>query len=349
MKSSTTAESFRIANHEVAPGTRQRLKMRVASDVTGSDMVLPVEVLHGRQAGPRLFISAAIHGDEINGVEIIRRVLKMLSVRRLRGSVIAVPIVNVFGFIGHSRYLPDRRDLNRSFPGSTSGSLASRLAYTFLKEVAERSTHGIDLHTAAVHRKNLPHVRACLGDEQTLELARAFGTPLVVNANLRDGSLRAAVAELGIPILVYEGGEALRFDETSIRAGVRGVRAVMKHLGMLAGKRSSGATLPLTALSTTWVRASVSGIVRLNVQLGNPVEEGDRLAVIAGPLGARETTVTAPKKGVVIGKAELPLVNEGDALIHLAIFDRPETAATKIERFQEEMIDPSSVEDIATA
>ncbi len=349
MKSSSTRESLFIANHEVAPGTRNRLKIRVASDVTGSDMDLPVEVLCGREPGPRLFVSAAIHGDEINGVEIIRRVLKTLSVRRLRGSVVAVPIVNVFGFIGQSRYLPDRRDLNRSFPGSASGSLASRLAYTFLKEVVERSTHGIDLHTAAVHRKNLPHIRACLDDEETMNLAQAFGTPLVVNADLRDGSLRAAVADLGIPILVYEAGEALRFDETSIRAGVRGVKSVMKHLGMLPSKESSNTTRPLTALSTTWVRAPVSGIVRPNVKLGNLVSEGDRLAAIAGPLGARDTIVTAPKKGIVIGKAELPLVNEGDALFHLAMFDRPNTAVTKIERFQEEMIDPTSDQDIPPA
>jgi predicted deacylase len=340
------AQPIEIAGHEVAPGARKRIEIHVASDVTGSDVVLPVEVVHGREAGPCLFVCAAIHGDEINGVEIIRRILRQSSLRRIRGSLIAVPIVNVFGFIGHSRYLPDRRDLNRSFPGSASGSLASRVAYTFLKEVVEKSTHGIDLHTGAVHRTNLPQVRACLNSEETSRLAHAFGAPLILNAELRDGSLREAVTDLDVPFIVYEAGEALRFDETAIRAGVRGVTAVMAALGMVPPRTAPApARRPFVAQSTTWVRAPTSGIVRPKIRLGASVEVGDRMAVIADPLGTREVVVEATKTGVIIGKTELPLVNEGDALFHIASLERPKSAASSIERFQAEFgeAEPGSV------
>jgi len=187
--------TIEIAGQSVPPGTRQRLKIPLARRVTGAEVSLPVEVVNGSKPGPRLFICAAVHGDEINGVEIIRRILRRRLVRGLRGTLIAVPVVNLFGFVGLSRYLPDQRDLNRSFPGSAKGSLAGRLANTFVSEIVEKSTHGIDLHTGAVHRSNLPQVRACLDDDETRRLAESFGVPVLINANVRDGSLRQAVLD----------------------------------------------------------------------------------------------------------------------------------------------------------
>ena len=183
-------------------GMRTTIDLPAARLYTHAPMSIPVHVICGKQTGPRLFLSAAIHGDEINGVEIIRRLLKLPVLKKLKGTLIAVPMVNVHGLLNHSRYLPDRRDLNRSFPGSEKGPLASRLANLFMKEIVEKSTHGIDIHTGAIHRSNLPQIRANLENEETEILARAFDVPVIISSNVRDGSLREAAAEYGIPMLL---------------------------------------------------------------------------------------------------------------------------------------------------
>lgn len=333
-------ESLRIAGREITPGTRERLEISVGRRVTGAEVNLPVEVVHGKKPGPRLFLCAAIHGDEINGVEIIRRVLRRRLLPQLRGTIIAVPVVNLFGFIGLSRYLPDRRDLNRSFPGSATGSLASRLAHTFVSEIVENSTHGIDLHTAAVHRSNLPQIRACLDDPETSRLAHAFGVPVIIDANVRDNSLRQEVYERKMPMLLYEGGEALRFDTTAIRAGERGILATMRALEMLPPKRSpSPSAEPYVARSSYWVRAPQSGILRARANLGDLVTAEKRIGTIADPLGADEVDVLANRPGIVIGRTELPLVNEGDALFHVATFKKLDEVSASLDDFQEEMDD----------
>jgi predicted deacylase len=313
-------ELLRIAGTDVAPGERRTLQVPLATLATHTEITLPLHVVHGRRRGPRLFVSGAIHGDEINGVEIVHRLLKVRGLARLRGTLIAVPVVNVFGFLAHSRYLPDRRDLNRSFPGSQRGSLTARLAHLFMEVVVDGSTHGIDLHTAARHRTNLPQVRASLDHEETRRLACTFGAPVVLDARVRDGSLREAVRERGIPVLLYEAGEALRFDELAIRTGVRGILAVMRQIGMLPPRR---APQPATQVcrSSTWVRAPAGGILRTTVSLGAAVEAGQRLGVLADAFGEKETDVLAPGPGIVTGRHLLPVVNEGDALFHVA---RPE-------------------------
>jgi predicted deacylase len=333
-----SGNAIEIAGHAVAPGTRARVEIPVGRRVTGAQVALPVEVVNGRKPGPRLFLCAAVHGDEINGVEIIRRVLRARQLSKLAGTIIAVPVVNLFGFIGLSRYLPDRRDLNRSFPGSASGSLASRLAHTFVTEVVENSTHGIDLHTAAVHRSNLPQIRACLDDAETSRLAHAFGVPVLIDANVRDGSLRQAVFERNIPILLYEGGEALRFDEKAIRAGVRGIVSTMRAIGMLPETSTPRHTAdPFVAHSSYWVRASQAGILRSREVLGAHMKLEQRLGIISDPLGADEVTVKADAPGIIIGRTELPLVNEGDALFHIATFERPAEVSASLEDFQVEL------------
>lgn len=333
-----SGNSVDIAGHSVAPGTRERIQIPVGRRVTGTEVALPVEVVNGQRSGPRLFVCAAVHGDEINGVEIIRRILRRRLTRGLCGTLIAVPVVNLFGFIGLTRYLPDRRDLNRSFPGSPTGSLAARLAHTFTTEIVCNSTHGIDLHTGAVHRANLPQVRACLDDEETRRLAHAFGVPVLINANVRDGSLRQEVFERKLPMLLYEGGEALRFDENAIRAGVQGVLSVMAALGMLAEHRAPAKKAePFVARSSHWERASASGILRSRVALGARVDAGIRLGTIADPLGVDEVAVEASANGIVIGRTELPLVNEGDALFHIATFDRPDAVSKSVDGFQSEL------------
>lgn len=336
-----------IGGTRVRRGERATISFPVTKLYTHSQVAMPVQVLRGNKAGPQLFVSAAIHGDELNGVEIIRRLLKLPTLKRLRGTLIAVPVVNVHGFIHHSRYLPDRRDLNRSFPGSERGSLGARLAHLFMTEVVNRCTHGIDLHTGAIHRTNLPQIRANLDDVETDRLARAFGVPVLLNADVRDNSLRQAAAEMGIPMLLYEAGEALRFDEVSIRAGVRGIVNVMRALNMLPPSRSAPrqAPEPVSARSSAWVRAPVSGVLRTIVPLGASVTHAGLLGVLADPFGEQETEILSPTDGIVIGRTNLPLANEGDALFHIARFRTSENVSARLEAFQEE----HQLDDVAEA
>lgn len=335
-------DDFSIAGTRINPGDRITIDLQVPRLYTHTETSMPLHVIRGKKDGPRLFVCAAIHGDEINGIEIIRRLLQYKGLKRLRGALVAIPIVNVYGVINHSRYLPDRRDLNRSFPGSDKGSLAARLADLFMKEIVNRCTHGIDLHTGGMHRDNFPHIRANLEDQETEQLARAFGVPVLLNSTLRDGSMRQTAAEMGIPILLYEAGEALRFDEVAIRAGLQGILNVMRELGMLApgGRRSVKAKKPFVARSSSWIRAPESGILRALVPLGAHVEKGQLLGMISDPFGDEEEEVLAPAKGVVIGRTNLPLINEGDALFHMARFgSEVEKVARHVENFQEEQLE----------
>jgi predicted deacylase len=330
-------EIFTINDTEIKPGNRETIDLPLGKLYTHAPMSMPVQVVRGKKPGPHLFVSAAIHGDEINGVEIIRRLLKLPSLNRLRGTLIAVPIVNVHGLLTHSRYLPDRRDLNRSFPGSEKGSLAARLAWLFMKEIVANSTHGIDIHTGAAHRNNLPQIRANMDDPETEQLAHAFGVPVILFSSLRDGSLRECAAENGIPMLLYEAGEALRFDEVSIRAGLRGITNVMRELGMLPKlkKRSKKHPEPVVARSSSWVRAPGGGILRPMAGLGSRMKKNAILGVISDPFGEREVQVLSPCDGIVIGRTNLPLVNEGDGLFHVARFEQVKQVEANVEEFQE--------------
>ena len=330
---------FVIGGQTLPTRSRSLVELPLPPLYTHSPLTLPVHVVRGARDGPRLFISAAIHGDELNGTEIIRRILKQPSLKRLRGTLVAIPIVNVYGLIHHSRYLPDRRDLNRSFPGSEKGSLAARLAHLFMNEIVHNCSHGIDLHTGAIHRANLPQIRANLDDAETKRLAEAFGVPVILNSNLRDGSLREAAAEHGIPMLLYEAGEALRFDEVSIRAGVKGIVNVMRSLEMLPPSRSRRKKRPepFAARSSTWMRAPASGLFRKVCGLGQRVKRGEVLGLIDDALGGEEYEVIATASGIVIGCSEIPLVHEGEALFHIARFEDAREVAGQVESFQTEL------------
>ncbi|HSM69715.1 MAG TPA: succinylglutamate desuccinylase/aspartoacylase family protein, partial [Xanthomonadales bacterium] len=289
--------------------------------------------VNGRRAGPVMFVSAAVHGDELNGVEIVRRLLRLKALDALRGTLLAVPVVNIHGFLDQSRYMPDRRDLNRSFPGSPRGSIAARLAHTFVEHVVQKASFGIDLHTGAVDRANLPQVRANLDDPATQDIAMAFGAPVLINAAMREGSLRACAAASGIPMLVYEAGEALRFDELSIRAGLRGIMRVMRRVGMLPDKRHARKSSPVIARSTSWMRSPISGIVTGMVGLGRSVSKDEVIGKVSDPLGDQESEIISRFDGIVIGRSNLPLAHEGDALVHVAAFSDVERAADALEEF----------------
>jgi len=330
--------AFEICDQSIPAGTRQTVDIPLGALSNHTPMTLPVHVIHGRREGPTLFVSAAIHGDEVQGVEVIRRLMQGTALRGLRGTVMLIPIVNGYGFISHTRYLPDRRDLNRSFPGSPGGSLAGRLAHIFMTEIVKRSDVGLDLHTGALHRTNLPQIRADLEAGNCLELAHAFGAPVILHSNLRDGSLRGAAQEVGVDVLLYEAGEALRFDEFAIRAGVKGVLSVMKHLGMVPAKSGkSRKTKSIISRSSHWLRAAEGGIFRATKTIGDSVERGQVIGAIADPFGESDVEITARAAGIIIGRTNVPVVNQGDALFHVAKVFNAEKAGNRVDALEQEL------------
>ena len=340
------ADVLTIAGTPIYLGQRQIIDIPLPDLYMHTSLSMPVEVIRGRKKGPILFISAAVHGDEINGVEIIRRLVRDNSAfKGLKGTLIAIPVVNVYGFINQSRYLPDRRDLNRCFPGSEQGSLTGRLANVFMTEITSKCTHGIDLHTAAIHRDNLPQIRADISNPVVEQMAHAFKAPVILNSNLIEGSLRYASMGVDVPVIVYEAGEALRFNELAIRAGVKGVISVMRSLGMLPSRTNTKKTqrTPFVARSSTWVRAPQSGLFRMMVPMGAHVNEGDLLGMVAAPYGTEESEkpVLASYSGVVIGRTNIPLVNEGEALFHIARFHHPDEVAVSVDEFHSDL-DPAT-------
>jgi len=314
---SARRESFRIGDIEVASGRSGTGELPIARLVTGTHISLPLRVFHGAHDGPTVWLSAAVHGDEVAGVEIIRRALEAVDPRGLRGTIIAVPIVNVHGFLSGDRYLPDRRDLNRSFPGSATGSLAGRLANLFMTQVVQRCDVGIDLHTGSDHRTNLPQIRADLDDPDTRALAEAFGAPFMLHAKLRDGSMRAAATAAGATVLLFEGGEAWRLDETAVAVGVRGIGRVLRQLDMTDDDLTE-LPVAIESRSSGWIRARRSGIASMHVGLGDRVEKGATLATIHDSVGVRVSSMKATRTGLVIGHSHQPLVNQGDAIVHIA-------------------------------
>lgn len=316
-------EVLTIGGEEILPGERRQLALVVAKLYDFTDMKIPVEVVRGTEPGPTLFVSAAIHGDEINGVDIVRRLLKHRALKNICGTLIAIPIVNVFGFNDKSRYMPDRRDLNRSFPGTAHGSLASQTAYIFRTEIVNKCTHGIDLHTGAIHRRNLPQIRADLSNPSNLLLAKAFGAPVILNASPRDGSLREMVDDQKIPMLLYEAGTALRFDKRAAMIGVEGILSVMRTIGMLPpAPHAAKPPKPFIAKSSQWVRAPISGIFVTRKKIGEAVKKDEKIGFITNPFGDYEYAILSPATGVVIGNSILPLANEGDGIYHIATFEK---------------------------
>jgi len=309
---------FEIAGTLAAPGKLTQVDLSVARLPTGMWMSLPVGVLHGSSSGPVIWISAAIHGDELNGVPIIRHVLDRIDPKKLSGTLLAVPAVNVFGLVQESRYLPDRRDLNRCFPGSKRGSSASQLAQLFTEQIVMRCDLGLDLHTGSGGRTNLPQIRCDLEQEYTRRLARDFGAPVLLHSRLRDGSLRAAARELGKVALVYEAGEASRFDAHAIEMGVSGVLRVMRSLDMIPFDVEPPVTEPVVAWKSSWVRARRTGFCEMVAHLGDRVSEGAQVAAVFDALGRNRSVVKAKTDGIVIGHVTSPIVNRGDAVAHIA-------------------------------
>lgn len=339
-------KKLNIAGIDIKRGTNVTVNLELPK-LYHSPMKLPIRIISGKKHGPTIFISAAVHGDELNGIEIIRRFRKLSILKRLKGTVVLIPIVNIYGVMTLSRYMPDRRDLNRSFPGSKKGSLASRIAKTFFDEIVSKCDLGIDLHTASIHKSNFPQVRTNLNNEYTYKLAKAFGAPVVLHSELRDGSLRAEAQEKGIPVLLYEAGEALRFDETSIRVGVKGIVNILREVEMLpANSKKRKYRLPIITKSSQWIRSAEGGIVRTIKALGDIVKEDEIIAYVDEPLGDDSFEIRATFDGVIIGKSEIPLIQEGDAVFHIAKLKDLQVAEDKIEYFSEGAIEVSEFNEL---
>jgi len=332
-------EIFIFAANEIEPGTRKTILFPAPNINTQIKIDIPVHVFHGKQAGPKLFIISGIHGDELNSVEIIRRIHNYINVKKLSGTIITIPVANVYGVIMQSRYLPDGRDLNRSFPGAKKGTIATRLAHSIIQRIVVHCDYGIDLHTGAKGRINMPQLRVNLSTPGAKKLAQYFNTPVILDAKLRDGSLRQAASEMGVPLLVYEGGEALRFNELCIRAGVLGITNVLHHLNMLKviNKNINLKSHSVITNTSRWVRSPVSGLVQ---PIGNvftrSVKKDDELAYVHDPFLINPSIkVTAPFDGIVVGQALKTIVTEGDPLFHIASFKKINGVRAYIEEYRE--------------
>lgn len=316
MSKDRKSKPLKIGGKTIAPGSSERFDLFAARLPTHTELAIPLHIFNGKYDGPKVWLSAAVHGDELNGVEIIRRVVEQIDEPLQCGAVIAIPIVNVFGFIGQSRYLPDRRDLNRSFPGSKTGSLASRMAHLFMTEIVSNCSHGIDLHTASMDRTNFPQIRGDLSDPETLRCAEAFRAPVMIHSQERTGSLRSAASKKGVASLVYEAGEAQRFNGNAIDIGVAGVFGVLNELGIVRSKKKKARKSQLVEKST-WVRARKGGILRLDVAEGDMVEAKQVIGQVSDAFGNEASFLRSPFRGLVIGMTLNPLVHQGDAVVHV--------------------------------
>ncbi|HEX9880907.1 MAG TPA: succinylglutamate desuccinylase/aspartoacylase family protein [Hyphomicrobium sp.] len=345
-------QPFVIGGLSVKPGERQLVDLPISKLSNHAPVTLPVHVLHGPKPGPTMFVSAAIHGDELNGVEIIRRLLRTLDPQSICGTLLCVPVVNVFGFISRSRYLPDRRDLNRSFPGAAGGSLAARLAHLFLTEIVKRSQIGIDLHTAAIHRINLPQIRCVFRKRpRCQELGIAFGADVMLESPERPGSLREAARAAGVDVLSYEGGEGLRFDEFAIRAGVEGITGVMLQVGMLELAETvelpaSDRRMPVLINASSWVRSPEGGVFRTTKRIGDTVDVEEVVGHVANPYEDIAVEVRSTRRGIIIGRTTLPIVNMGDALLNIGWSEEVADGGSSPERdYIQEPLDEDDIID----
>ncbi len=306
-----------INNTPIEKGQQTTIEFNVARLPTHTTIELPVYVYRAREEGPVLLLTATLHGDELNGMEIIRRMRVEQTIQPQRGTVIAIPILNIFGFLQNSRTFPGGKDLNRSFPGSQNGSLAQRVAYILIHEILPHVDFGIDFHTGGLNRSNYPQVRSVVTQEENRLLAQSFAAPFIVNSKLRDKSFRKEAEKRNKIILVYEGGEAMRFDEFAIQEGINGTLRVMEFLGMREGSPEANRTIWMK--TSRWIRAGYGGIYHPLVHEGESVKKRQVIATITDPFGDFEYKVRTGESGHVIGLSHLPVVHKGDALIHLGV------------------------------
>lgn len=307
-----------IGNTDIPLGSSAKIDLKVARLPSYAMISIPVHVYRAKEDGPVLLLLAGMHGDEVNGIEIIRRMVIDKSIYPQKGTVIAIPILNIYGFLNYSREVPDGKDVNRNFPGSRRGSLASRIAAHFMAEIFPLIDYGIDFHTGGGNRSNYPQIRTTINLKSHFELAQAFGAPFLLNARFRDKSLRKQAALKGKPIIVYEAGEAERLDEYAIEEGIKGALRVMNYLEMKDVEVDENTDTKLFQKSS-WMRANQSGLFRAVVKLGQKVERKQLLGTIGDPYGEIQYKIKAPVTGYIVGLSYSPVVSQGDALIHIGV------------------------------
>lgn len=307
-----------IGDQEVGLGETRDIELAVSQTYSGADVTIPLRVIRAPRPGKTVLLTGAVHGDELNGTGIIREILLRQPFELLNGSLVLVPVVNVLGFERQSRYLPDRRDLNRSFPGFAQGSLAGRFAHTFFHQVVMRCDMGIDLHTGGGRRTNFPNVRADMSDVEVARLANAFGGEIVADGAGLDGALRKTACKAGRPTILLEAGEVLKVEPVVVEVGVRGIRNVLIAFGMIEGKHEPPA-FRASIERSTWIRSEVGGMLRFHVGAGEIVRQDQPLASVATLLGVVRGILRAPAPGIIMGLTTLPSVKPGDPVVHLAM------------------------------
>ncbi|MDH3333571.1 MAG: succinylglutamate desuccinylase/aspartoacylase family protein [Gammaproteobacteria bacterium] len=312
------AEPLRLLGQDIAPGTAQRLAWSATELFEGVPVSTPVLIVNGELPGPTLCLTAAVHGDELNGIEMVRRVLHDIDPRKLSGAVIGVPIVNVQGFRRGSRYLPDRRDLNRYFPGNPNGSAAARIAHALFKDVIAHCDALVDLHTGSFERANLPQIRADLRNPDVVTLTLGFGSMVVLHSQPTVGTLRHAATMAGIPAVTVEAGGPAQLELAEVKHGVKGIETLLSTLGMVKKRRLWGDPEPVYYRSS-WVRADNGGILLADVSLGSSVRKGDLLGTITDPMSNASTELRSPYAGRIIGMARNQVVMPGFAAFHVGI------------------------------
>lgn len=327
---------LKISNITIQPGERINLALPTPQLYTCTPMYIPVHVIHGKKEGPVMLVCGSMHGDEINGVAITQRLLKLRLLKSIKGSLIVIPTLNIFGMISLTRNLPDRRDLEGSFPGHERGSFAARLAHLLTEEVFSKITHCIDLHTGEPHIHKFPQIKTSIDNPDSKELAHYFQAPVVIEGKKDEGLLWLQEQTPSIPTIIFETGEALRLNEHGIKIGVRGIVRVMRKLGMLSQTiKGSKAPDPIRARSERWVRAPSSGLCEIFYKIGTFVQKGASLATIADPFGTEQREeVTAPVDGIVIARNNLPILNEGEPILQIAEIQK--SGFDKIQQWSEE-------------
>lgn len=323
-------KSFTLLGGTVAPGSLRRLAWYASDNPDGLSEATPVLVAHGTEPGPALCLSAAVHGDELNGIEIVRDLLYDLEPERLRGTVIGVPIVNLYGFRQGSRYLSDRRDLNRYFPGNPNGSSASRIAHSFFQSIVRHCDYLVDLHTGSFHRTNLPQLRADLDNKEVVHLTKGFGATVVLHGNGPDGSLRRAATDAGIPSVVVEAGEPMRARPEEVAHGIRALRSLLNHLDMVPKFSLWGEPQPIY-YDSNWVRVESHGILTSKVDLGQSISEGDVLGRVTNPITNERNEIHSPYSGRVLGMALNRAMRPGYAAYHIGIRKPEEDLAEEVD------------------
>ncbi|MCA8999589.1 MAG: succinylglutamate desuccinylase/aspartoacylase family protein [Planctomycetaceae bacterium] len=329
-------------NEQIGLGECRDIELEISHSYSGQTVAIPIHVRRAPKDGPTVFVTAAVHGDEINGAGAIRELIMDQSLALVKGSLILVPVVNVLGFERHSRYLPDRRDLNRSFPGSHKGSLASRMARIILDEIVERSDYGIDLHTAAVRRTNFPNVRGDLDNAGVKRLADVFGCEVTVNERGPSGCLRRAACELGVPTFILEAGEVWKVESLVLEYALRGIKNVLIHLGMLSGKIIEPPYRTVIQ-ETTWVRADHSGFLQFHVAPGDLVTKDCPIATLTNLLGHPLESLHSPENGIILGMTTLPFTAPGEPVVHIGLLSR---GKKRIEKIVDELADDTLHERI---